>query len=156
MFQIVVIKRFRLIFAECLNKNFKKRLRVYFSFMNTFTYRSILSLNSFFFFFHLEFTKFINILFKIFKVFRWNGSSIFMIFKNVERSIDSKFYFVFFCVMHETRNKLHFLWIFIQNSLKDKSDVGKIICINEEFQFEANCFIDLERECAHKMLFTRE
>lgn len=60
MFQIVVIKRFRLIFAECLNKNFKKRLRVYFSFMNTFTYRSILSLNSFFFFFHLEFTKFIN------------------------------------------------------------------------------------------------
>lgn len=50
MFQIVVIKRFRLIFAECLNKNFKKRLRVYFSFMNTFTYRSILSLNSFFFF----------------------------------------------------------------------------------------------------------
>lgn len=48
MFQIVVIKRFRLIFAECLNKNFKKRLRVYFSFMNT--YRSILSLNFFFFF----------------------------------------------------------------------------------------------------------
>lgn len=62
MFQIVVIKRFRLIFAECLNKNFKKRLRVYFSFMNTFTYRSILSLNSFFFFFS----------FRIYEVYKYS------------------------------------------------------------------------------------
>lgn len=63
MFQIVVIKRFRLIFAECLNKNFKKRLRVYFSFMNTFTYRSILSFSNSFFFF---------LSFRIYEVYKYS------------------------------------------------------------------------------------